>query len=168
MATKTTSTAAAGGTFSLGDMTVNRMGFGAMRITGDGIWGEPKNPEEAKVLRRAVEIGVNFIDTADSYGPEVSERIIAEALHPYPGGLVIATKAGQNHATGPEQMAAGRKAGIFAAVFGDEFAAVETGTHRIRTGLHRIDPKVPAEEQFGESEEECRTKERSGRLDCLR
>src|SRR3954453_11518432 len=95
MATKTTLTAAAGGTFSLGDMTVNRMGFGAMRITGDGIWGEPKNPEGAKkVLQRAVELGVNFIDTADAYGPEVSERIIAEALHPYPAGLVIATKAG--------------------------------------------------------------------------
>ena len=105
-------------------MTVNRMGFGAMRITGDGIWGEPKNPEEAKkVLRRAVEIGVNFIDTADSYGPEVSERIIAESLHPYPAGLVIATKAGLTR-QGPNKWAAGGKAGIFAAVFGDEFAAV--------------------------------------------
>ena len=79
------------GTFALGgDLHVNRMGFGAMRISG---WGEPQNPEEARaVLRRAVELGVNFIDTADSYGPEVSERLIAEALHPYPEGLVIATK----------------------------------------------------------------------------
>ena len=91
----TTPNAAHSGTVSIaGDLTVNRLGFGAMRITGDGIWGEPKNPEEArKCLRRAVELGVNFIDTADSYGPEVSERIIAEALHPYPAGLVIATKA---------------------------------------------------------------------------
>src|SRR3712207_2537981 len=71
------------------------MGFGAMRITGPGVWGEPENPEEAKaVLRSAVEFGINFIDTADSYGPEVSERLIAEALHPYPEGLVIATKGG--------------------------------------------------------------------------
>src|SRR4030081_139817 len=83
------------GTVSLGDMTVNRMGFGAMRITGRGIWGPPADPEECKrVLRRAVELGVNFIDTADSYGPHVSEELIAEALSPYPDGLVIATKAG--------------------------------------------------------------------------
>src|SRR5207302_95507 len=89
-------TAAAAGTLTLGgDLVVNRMGFGAMRITGPGIWGEPKEPAEAhRVLRRAVELGVNFIDTADAYGPEVSERLIAEALHPYPQGLVIATKGG--------------------------------------------------------------------------
>src|ERR1700721_2585400 len=83
-------------TFALGgDLTVNRLGYGAMRITGEGIWGEPKDRDEArKVLRRAVELGVNFIDTADAYGPEVSENIIAAALHPYPKGLVIATKGG--------------------------------------------------------------------------
>src|SRR3984957_6224245 len=83
-------------TFALGgDLTINRLGFGAMRITGAGIWGEPKDRDEArKVLKRAGELGVNFIDTADSYGPEVSENIIAEALHPYPKGLVIATKGG--------------------------------------------------------------------------
>ena len=88
--------AAAAGTFPLGeDLFVNRLGFGAMRLTGRGILGEPEDPEEARhVLRRAVELGVNLIDTADSYGPEVSERLIAEALHPYPDDLVIATKGG--------------------------------------------------------------------------
>src|SRR6201999_576965 len=95
---------AASGTFVIGgDLTVNRLGFGAMRITGPGIWGEPKDPEEARrVLRRAVELGVNLIDTADAYGPEVSERLIAEALHPYPKGLVIATKGGLTR-QGPNQ-----------------------------------------------------------------
>jgi aryl-alcohol dehydrogenase-like predicted oxidoreductase len=88
-------TAANAGTVTLGDLAVNRLGFGAMRVTGTGIWGEPKDPGEAKrVLRRAVELGVNLIDTADSYGPEVSERLIAETLHPYKPGLVIATKGG--------------------------------------------------------------------------
>src|SRR5438445_361851 len=88
--------AKASGTFELGgDLTIYRLGFGAMRITGSGIWGEPKNHEEAiKVLERLPEIGINFIDTADSYGPEVSERLIAEALFPYPKDLVIATKGG--------------------------------------------------------------------------
>src|SRR6201990_249255 len=88
--------AKASGTFVIGgDLTVNRLGYGAMRITGDGIWGEPKSRDEAKaVLRRAVEIGVNFIDTADSYGPDVSETLIGEALYPYPEDLVIATKGG--------------------------------------------------------------------------
>jgi len=89
-------TAAAAGTISIGgDLTVNRMGFGAMRVTGDGIWGPPKDPQRAKeALRTAVELGVNFIDTADSYGPDVSEELIAEALYPYPDDLVIATKGG--------------------------------------------------------------------------
>jgi len=96
--------AAAAGTISLGgELTVNRLGFGAMRITGDGIWGPPKNRAGAiAVLRRAVELGVNFIDTADSYGPNVSEELIAEALSPYPKGLVIATKGGWNR-PGPNQ-----------------------------------------------------------------
>jgi len=85
--------ATAAGTFTIGgDLVVNRMGFGAMRVTGPGIWGEPKDPTEARrVLQRAVELGVNFIDTADAYGPEVSERLIAESLAPYPRGVVIAT-----------------------------------------------------------------------------
>lgn len=96
MATTTEVNALAGGTFALGgDLVVNRLGFGAMRITGDGVWGEPKDAEECKrVLKRAVELGVNFIDTADSYGPNVSEELIAEALWPYPAGLVITSKAG--------------------------------------------------------------------------
>src|SRR5579871_2149522 len=88
--------AKASGTFSIGgDLTVNRLGFGAMRITGNGVWGFPADPAEAKrVLKRLPDLGVNFIDTADAYGPEVSENLIAEALHPYPKGLVIATKGG--------------------------------------------------------------------------
>src|SRR5437868_9370769 len=96
--------AAASGTVSLGgELTVNRLGFGAMRITGDGIWGQPKDPAAAiAVLRRAIELGVNFIDTADSYGPNVSEELIAEALSPYPKDLVIATKGGWNR-PGPDQ-----------------------------------------------------------------
>src|SRR4051794_13954763 len=96
--------AKASGVFELGgDLPVNRLGFGAMRITGQGVWGEPRNPEESiKVLRRLPDIGVNFIDTADSYGPEVSERLIAEALHPYPKELVIATKGGLTR-QGPNQ-----------------------------------------------------------------
>ena len=89
-------TAAAAGKIDVGgDLTVNRLGFGAMRITGSGIWGEPSDKDRAKAaLRRAVELDVTFIDTADSYGPEVSERLIAETLYPYPGELVIATKGG--------------------------------------------------------------------------
>src|SRR3954453_20392926 len=96
MSTNLIANAAETGTLALGgDLTVNRLGFGAMRITGDGIWGEPRDRDEAnRVLRRAVELGVNFIDTADSYGPEVSEQLIAEELHPYPDDLVIATKGG--------------------------------------------------------------------------
>ncbi|MDQ1520236.1 MAG: pyridoxine 4-dehydrogenase, partial [Actinomycetota bacterium] len=107
MADTTTTTAAAAGTIDVGgDLTVHRLGYGAMRITGKGIWGEPPDREEAKaVLRRAVELGVNFIDTADSYGPEVSENLIAEALHPYPDDLVIATKGGLER-SGPGQWSA--------------------------------------------------------------
>src|SRR5277367_1091154 len=96
--------AAQAGQFRIGgDFEVNRLGFGAMRITGKGIWGEPQDRGEAiRVLRRAVALGINFIDTADSYGPAVSEEIIAEGLHPYPAGLVIATKAGLDR-PGPDQ-----------------------------------------------------------------
>src|SRR5438309_5274420 len=96
MSTMTAVNAKASGTFVIGgDLTVHRLGYGAMRITGDGIWGEPPDRNAAKaVLRRAVELGVNFIDTADSYGPHVSETLIAEALHPYSEDLVIATKGG--------------------------------------------------------------------------
>src|SRR5271154_4331582 len=106
--TTTQLNASVSGTFALGgDLHINRLGYGAMRITGEGIWGEPRDPEQAKqVLRRAVELGVNFIDTADSYGPEVSERLIAEALYPYPKGLVIATKGGLTR-SGPNRWAPG-------------------------------------------------------------
>jgi aryl-alcohol dehydrogenase-like predicted oxidoreductase len=141
--------AAAGGTFTIGgDLKVNRLGFGAMRITGQGIWGEPKNPEEAgRVLRRAVELGVNFIDTADSYGPEVSERIIGETLYPYPKDLVIATKGGLTR-EGPNK---------WAPVGRPEYLrqCVEMSLRRLRIDridlyqLHRIDPKVPVEESLG-------------------
>ncbi len=90
-----TNTASSAGTITLGDLTVNRLGFGAMRLTGEGIWGPPRDRKKAiATLRRALELGVNFIDTADSYGPDTSEEVIAEALYPYPAGLVIATKAG--------------------------------------------------------------------------
>jgi pyridoxine 4-dehydrogenase len=100
----TTLSAANGGTITLGgELTVNRLGFGAMRLTGEGIWGPPKDRAAAiAVLRRAVELGVNFVDTADSYGPNISEELIAEALSPYPEGLVIATKGGWNR-PGPNQ-----------------------------------------------------------------
>ncbi len=99
----TTPNAASAGTLNLGDLTVNRLGYGAMRITGPGVWGPPKDKDASiKTLRRAVELGVNFIDTADSYGPNISEELIAEALHPYPKGLVIATKGGWER-VGPGQ-----------------------------------------------------------------
>ena len=102
-AATTTPNASAAGHFNLGDLTVNRLGYGAMRITGKGIWGPPADHDAAiRTLRRAIELGVNFIDTADSYGPNVSEELIAEALHPYPAGLVIATKGGWER-VGPGQ-----------------------------------------------------------------
>ncbi len=101
--------AKASGTYRIGgDLTVDRLGYGAMQITGPGVWGDPKDPDEAvRVLRRAVELGVTFIDTADSYGPFVSEQLIREALHPYADDLVIATKAGLTR-SGPRRLAAGR------------------------------------------------------------
>ena len=109
---ESTLNAAASGTFEIAGRTINRLGFGAMRITGPGIWGEPADRDEAlAVLRRAVELGVNFIDTADSYGPGISEEIIAEALHPYSGELLIATKAGLTR-TGPDEWHPGRPAGL--------------------------------------------------------
>ena len=131
-----------------GDLRVTRLGFGAMRITGDGIWGEPADRAEAiRVLRRAVELGINFIDTADSYGPYVSEEIIAEALYPYPAGLVIATKGGFDR-PGPNRWVENGKPEHLR-------SACEGSLHRLRLDridlyqLHRIDPKVPAEDQLG-------------------
>ena len=141
--------AASSGTFALGgDLHIHRLGFGAMRITGEGIWGEPKDPEQAKqVLRRAIELGVNFIDTADSYGPEVSERLIAEALHPYPNNLVIATKGGFTR-SGPNRWAAvGRPEYLRQCV---EMSLRRLKVERIELWqFHRIDPKVPVEESLG-------------------
>src|ERR1700675_2283694 len=131
-----------------GDLRVVRLGFGAMRITGEGVWGAPANrPEAIRVLRRAVELGINFIDTADSYGPYVSEEIIAEALHPYPKGLVIATKGGFDR-SGPNKWVENGKPEHL-------ISACEGSLRRLRLDridlyqLHRIDPKVPAEEQLG-------------------
>jgi pyridoxine 4-dehydrogenase len=137
------------GEFLIGnDLRVTRLGFGAMRITGKGIWGEPPDRAEAvRVLRRAVELGVNFIDTADSYGPAVSEEIIAEALHPYPANLAIATKGGFER-PGPDRWVEnGRPEHLR--------SACEGSLRRLRLSridlyqLHRIDPKVPAEDQLG-------------------
>lgn len=142
--------AAASGTFAIGgDLTVHRLGYGAMRITGDGIWGEPKDVEGAKkVLRRAVELGVNFIDTADAYGPAVSERLIGDALAPYAKGVVIATKAGLAR-TGPNKWEPlGRPAYLRQQV---ELSLRWLKVERIDLWqLHRIDPKTPVEESLGE------------------
>jgi aryl-alcohol dehydrogenase-like predicted oxidoreductase len=136
-------------TFELGgDLAINRLGYGAMRITGAGIWGDPPNPAEArKVLQRLPALGVNFIDTADAYGPDVSELLIAEALHPYPKGLIIGTKGGFTR-QGPNQwVAVGRPEYLI--------QCVEMSLRRLRLEtidlyqLHRIDPKVPVEESLG-------------------
>lgn len=145
-----TSIAAASGTFKLGgDLEVNRLGYGTMQLTGEGVWGEPDDPDQAvAVLRRAVEAGVNFIDTADSYGPEVAERLIYEALHPYPDDLVIATKAGLTRA-GP---------GDWRSLARPEYLRQQCELSLRRLGLetidlfqlHRIDAKVPLDEQVGE------------------
>jgi aryl-alcohol dehydrogenase-like predicted oxidoreductase len=140
------------GTFPLGSLLVHRLGYGAMRLTGDGVWGPPRDRGEAiRVLRRAVDLGVDLIDTADSYGPYVSEELICEALHPYPRGLVIATKAGlvrTGPGMGPEQwIPVGRPEYLR--------QECEMSLRRLRLEridlfqLHRVDPKVPRDEQFG-------------------
>ncbi len=138
------------GTFAIGgDLPVHRLGFGAMRLTGPGIWGEPRDRDEClRVLRRAVELGVDFIDTADSYGPEVSEVLIKEALHPYPEGLVIATKAGLAR-TGPGKWhPIGRPEYLRQQC---EMSLRHLGLDRIDLfQLHRIDPTVAVEDQVGE------------------
>jgi pyridoxine 4-dehydrogenase len=141
--------AAAAGTITLGgDLIVNRMGYGAMRITGRGVFGPPTDHDEARrVLRRAIELGVNFIDTEDSYGPNVSEELIAEALHPYPDDLIIATKAGFER-PGPDRWVANGRPEYLR-------RQLEGSLRRLKLEridlwqLHRIDSKVPAEDQFG-------------------
>lgn len=143
-----TQPARAGGEFAIGgDLPVVRLGYGAMQITGPGVWGEPRDHDEViRVLRRALELGVTFIDTADAYGPEVSERLIHEALHPYPDDLVIATKAGLTRPGGrwkrngkPEHLKAQAEKSLRL-----------LGLERIELfQLHRIDPKVPLADQLG-------------------
>src|ERR1700687_455304 len=141
--------AEASGTFSIGgDIPVRRLGFGTMQLTGPGVWGEPANHSEAiAVLQRAVELGINLIDTADSYGPEVAERLIAEALHPYPASLLIATKAGFQRPGPSRWVEDGRPEHLR--------SAVEGSLRQLRLSridllqLHRIDPKVAMEDQIG-------------------
>jgi pyridoxine 4-dehydrogenase len=141
--------AAAAGEFRIGgDLEVYRLGFGTMRLTGNGIWGEPEDHSEAvRVLRRAVELGINFLDTANSYGPEVAERLIAEALYPYPPGLLIATKGGFER-PGPDQWKVNGRPEYLK-------KACEGSLQRLRLQridlyqLHRIDPDVPTEDQIG-------------------
>ena len=143
------STATATDTITLGDLTVHRLGFGSMQLTGPGVWGPPKDHDEAvRVLQRSVELGVDFIDTADSYGPYVAEELIAEALHPYEDGVVIATKAGLTR-TGPN---------VWPPVGRPEYLRQEAlmSLRRLKLDtidlfqLHRIDAKVPLEDQVGE------------------
>lgn len=141
--------AAASGEFLIGgQLRVRRMGYGTMRLVGEGAWGEPKDPAEARrVLRRAVELGVTLIDTADAYGPEIAERLIGEALHPYPGDLVIATKGGITR-QGPAQTEYVGRAGYL-------IQCVEMSLRRLKLDaiplyqLHRIDPRTPLEESLG-------------------
>jgi pyridoxine 4-dehydrogenase len=147
---RATPNAAAAGTITIGgDLRVHRLGYGAMRVTGPSVWGEPKDPRAARrVLQRAVELGVNFIDTADSYGPEVSENLIAEALHPYPAGLVIATKGGLVRPGPSEWERDGRPEHLR--------QACEGSLRRLRLErislyqFHAPDPRVPIEESLGE------------------
>jgi pyridoxine 4-dehydrogenase len=137
------------GTFAIGgDLPVHRLGYGAMQLTGPGVWGEPADRAQAiAVLRRAVELGINLIDTADSYGPYVSEELIREALHPYPKGLVIATKAGLARPSPSRWVPLGRPEYLRQEC---EMSLRRLGVERIDLfQLHRIDPKVPADDQFG-------------------
>ncbi|QHN04659.1 aldo/keto reductase [Granulicella sp. WH15] len=142
-------TATVAKTFKLGgDLEINRLGFGAMRITGDGVWGEPKDRENAKqVLKRVVELGVNFIDTADAYGPDVSEQLIGEALSPYAKGVVIATKGGLTRQGPNKWLPVGRAEYLEQQV---EMSLRFLKTDRLDLWqLHRIDPKTPVEESLG-------------------
>jgi pyridoxine 4-dehydrogenase len=142
--------AADAGTFTIGgDLRVNRLGYGAMQLTGPGVWGDPRDPNEAlRVLRRAIELGVNFIDTADSYGPFVADLLIKKALHPYKDGLIIATKAGLTRSGPNDWRPVGRPEYLRQQA---ELNLRHLGLERIDLfQLHRIDPKVPLAEQLGE------------------
>ncbi|MFF3222243.1 aldo/keto reductase [Nocardia suismassiliense] len=142
--------AAASGTFALGgDLPVHRLGYGAMQLTGPGVWGDPKDPDEAvRVLRRAVELGVTFIDTADSYGPFVSEQLIRKALHPYADDLVIATKGGLTRGGPGDWRPVGRPEYLRQQT---ELSLRNLGVEQIDLyQLHRIDPQVPLADQLGE------------------
>jgi aryl-alcohol dehydrogenase-like predicted oxidoreductase len=147
--TKEIPSAAASGTFLIGgDVPVHRLGYGTMRLVGDGAWGEPADPPEAKrVLRRAVDLGVTLIDTADAYGPEIAERLVGEALAPYPAGVVIATKGGITR-QGPAKTEYVGRAGYL-------IQCVEMSLRRLKLEridlyqLHRIDPRTPLEESLG-------------------
>jgi aryl-alcohol dehydrogenase-like predicted oxidoreductase len=153
MSTSSTSRpAAASGTFQIGDRTVNRLGYGTMQLPGAGVWGPTRDHDESiRVLRRAIELGVTLIDTADAYGPHVADDLVREALHPYPEDLVIATKAGLTR-SGPGQWASnGHPAHLRASC---EDSLQRLGLDAIHLfQLHRIDPSVPADEQFGTLEE---------------
>lgn len=135
-------------TFTIGkDMTVNRMGYGAMRITGKGIWGPPTDKAEAiRVLKRSIDLGINFIDTADSYGPYISEELIAEALYPYPADLVIGTKGGLLR-TGPDQWPVDASPEHLKEALNGSLKRLKLEQIDLYQ-LHRIDPKVPAEKTF--------------------
>ena len=141
--------AAASGTFQLGhDLAVNRLGYGTMRLVGEGAWGEPPNREDARnVLRRALELGINLLDTADAYGPHIAEELIAEALHPYPAGLVIATKGGLTRQGPAKSKPCGRPDYLT--------QQIELSLRRLRIEcidlyqLHRIDPTVPLADTLG-------------------
>ena len=150
MTTTLTPSAQASGTFALGgDLPVYRLGYGSMQLTGEGVWGDPKDPDEAvRVLRRAVELGVTFIDTADAYGPVVAEQLIKKALHPYPDDLVIATKAGLTRSGPGDWRPVGRPEYLRQQV---ELSLRNLGLERIDLHqLHRIDPQVPLADQVGE------------------
>jgi aryl-alcohol dehydrogenase-like predicted oxidoreductase len=138
------------GTFAIGgDLTINRLGYGTMQLTGPGVWGDPRDPAEAvRVLRRAVDLGVTLIDTADSYGPFVAEQLIKKALHPYPAGLVIATKAGLTRSGPNLWRPVGRPEYLRQQA---ELSLRHLGLERIDLfQLHRIDPQVAIDEQVGE------------------
>ena len=144
----TITSAAQAGTITLGDLPVNRLGFGAMRLTGDGIWGPPRDRAECiRVLRRCLDLGINFIDTADSYGPHVSEELIAEALHPYPDGVVIATKGGLTR-TGPNQWPVDSSPEHLSEALRGSLKRLKVDRIDLYQ-LHRFDPKVPAYETLG-------------------